>query len=292
MELIKKQKQKGYFIMAISNFIPTIWSENLYTQLDKQYIAVANCNREFEGDIRDKGSVVKICGVGNINISSYTKNTDMSSAQQLSDTVRELNIDQARYFNFQIDDIDRAQASPKLMSAAMKNAASALANDADNYVFSLYPKSSKAVVVNDPSPDNIIGYVIDAITNLRMQNVTDPNDIVIEVSPEVAALIIKAKINLATDGGETLETGCIGKIAGCKIFVSNNIVHIDSEESVKHCCFVRSKRAIAFAEQISEIEAYRPEKRFSDAVKGLHLYGADVVYPNEFLILSVNFNRK
>ena len=26
--------------MAITNFIPTIWSENLATSLDKQYIAV------------------------------------------------------------------------------------------------------------------------------------------------------------------------------------------------------------------------------------------------------------
>ena len=46
--------------MAINNFISTVWSENLYQALDKQYIAVANCNREFEGDIREKGNIVKI----------------------------------------------------------------------------------------------------------------------------------------------------------------------------------------------------------------------------------------
>ena len=38
--------------MAITNFIPTIWSENLLTSLDKQYIAVANCNRDYEGEIK------------------------------------------------------------------------------------------------------------------------------------------------------------------------------------------------------------------------------------------------
>ena len=31
--------------MAIQNFIPTVWSENLYEELDKQYVAVTNCNR-------------------------------------------------------------------------------------------------------------------------------------------------------------------------------------------------------------------------------------------------------
>ena len=46
--------------MAISNFIPTVWSENLYTQLDKKYIAVNHCNREFEGDIKEKGCTVNI----------------------------------------------------------------------------------------------------------------------------------------------------------------------------------------------------------------------------------------
>ena len=277
--------------MAITNFIPSVWSETLYSQLDRQYVAVANCNREFEGDIKSMGSVVKICGVGNINISSYTKNTDMSSAQQLSDTAKELRIDQAKYFNFQIDDVDRTQSNPKLMSAAMKNAANALANVADQYIFNLFEKSGGTVSVADPSSDNIIGYVIDAVTRLRMQNVNDPDDIVIEVSPEVAALILKAKIDLASDGGETLETGCIGRIAGSKIFVSSNITQIDGDEVIKHLCFVRSKRAIAFAEQLSEIEAYRPEKRFSDAVKGLHLYGAEVIYPSEFLLLTVHFPK-
>ena len=272
--------------MAISNFIPTIWSENLYTELDKKYIAVANCNRDFEGDIKNKGSVVKICGVGDISISDYTKNADMNEAQQLSDTVKELAIDQAKYFNFQIDDIDRAQSSPKLMGAAMKIAASALANEADKYVFGLYNKAEKTVNAGECSSEDIIKYFINAITVLRKNNVTDDNEIVIEISPAVAAIILNAKINLATNN-EMLETGCIGKIAGCKVFVSNNVTAVDEGDTEAFQCYVRTKRAIAFAEQLSEIEAYRPEKRFSDAVKGLHLYGAKVVYPKELVVVRV-----
>jgi hypothetical protein len=107
--------------MAITNFIPTIWSENLASSLDKQYIAVAHCNREYEGEIREKGSTVRICGLGDVTVSDYIKNIDMSTPETLSDNVRELLIDQAKYFNFQIDDIDRAQSSPRLMEAAMKN---------------------------------------------------------------------------------------------------------------------------------------------------------------------------
>ncbi len=273
--------------MAITNFIPTIWSENLYEELDKQYIAVANCNRDFEGDIKNKGSVVKICGVGAVNVSDYTKNTDMSEAQTLSDTVKELTVDQAKYFNFQIDDIDRAQSSPKLMTSAMKIAASALANEADKYIFNLYQKAGTTVSAGLIGSDEVIGYIIDAITALREKNVTEAHEIVVEVSPAVAALILKAKVNLAADGGEALETGCIGKVAGCKVFVSNNIVTEEDGEGKCYHCFVRTKRAIAFAEQLSEIEAYRPEKRFSDAVKGLHLYGAKVIYSSELVSLDI-----
>ena len=120
--------------MAITNFIPTIWSENLLSSLDKQYIGVAHCNRDYEGEIKNIGSTVKICGVGSIDIGDYTKDTDMSAPQTLSDTVVELNIDRAKYFNFQVDDIDRTQCSPKLLDAAMKNAASALAGEADKYI--------------------------------------------------------------------------------------------------------------------------------------------------------------
>lgn len=273
--------------MAISNFIPTIWSENLYTQLDKKYIAVSNCNREFEGEIREKGAVVNIIGVGEVNVFDYTKDTDMSAPQALSDNIRSLTINQAKAFNFQIDDIDRAQCSPKLMNEAMRVAASALANTADKYVYSLYSNAGTTITQAATTSSNILSILIDARTALYDKNVSDAGDIVIEVSPQVAALILKAKIDLACDNGETLETGCIGSIGGCKVYVSNNIVTA-TESSVKyHKCIARTRRAIAFAEQLSEISAYRPEKRFADAVKGLHLYGAKVVYPDEMVLLNL-----
>ncbi|MBQ9796353.1 MAG: P22 coat protein - protein 5 domain protein [Clostridia bacterium] len=273
--------------MAIKNFIPTVWSENLYQELDKKYIAVANCNREYEGEIRERGNTVRICGINDVIVSEYTKNANMSAPAALSDTVRDLVIDQAKYFNFQIDDIDRAQSSPKLMEAAMKNAANALANDADSYVFNLYSQAGKTLTSEAVTAENIVDLLIDARTTLFEGNVSDPGDIVIEVSPEIAGLILKAKVHLSTDNTDSLEAGCIGSIGGCKIFVSNNIVKVEGESGYTHKCFARTKRAIAFAEQLSEIDAYRPELRFADAVKGLHLYGAKVVYPNEMVLLNL-----
>lgn len=270
--------------MAITNFISTVWSENLLKQLDKKYIGVLNCNREYEGDIKSQGSIVKICGVGDVTVSSYQKNTDMNEPETLSDTATLLSINQAKYFNFQIDDVDRAQSNPKLMDEAMKNAAAALANEADAYIYSLYTEGSMIVEDDAPTAEKIVDHIIDLKTKMMKLNVMDPDDIVLEVSPDVAALILKAKIDLGTNNYDALETGLLGKIAGCKVYVSNNIC---VDEYNFHKCFFRTKRSVAFAEQISEVEAYRPEKRFADAVKGLHLYGARVVYPDELMILSL-----
>lgn len=48
-----------------------------------------------------------------------------------------------------------------------------------------------------------------------------------------------------------------------------------------------SNIATSYAEQISKVEAFRPEKRFADALKGLHLYGGKVTRPSALVIASV-----
>ena len=273
--------------MAITNFIPTIWSENLYNALDKKYIAVSHCTREYEGEIKNKGSVVKICGIGNIDVTDYTKDTDMANPQSLSDTVTELAIDQAKCFNFQIDDIDRTQCTPRLMDAAMKVAANSLANAADKYVFQVANSSTAFKTSCGSNPEEIIDTIINARQKLYENNVSDTNSVVLEVSPHVGGLLLKAKLLLASDNTDVLENGCIGKIAGCKVFITPNIVIDNSDKYPIHKCVMRTTRAIAFAEQLSEIDAYRPEKRFADAVKGLHIYGAKAVHPEEMAIISI-----
>ncbi|MBO4422089.1 MAG: hypothetical protein J5879_01515 [Clostridia bacterium] len=275
--------------MALNYFIPTVWSETLYRELDREYVAVKNCSRDYEGDIKNVGSTVKIVGVSPINVFDYTKNTDMSAPSELTDTERLLTINAAKAFNFAIDDIDRAQATPKLMKEAMRVAASALANEADKYVFNLYRNVTGAntITVTGLDSDGVIDMLLSVRQKLLEQNVPGNEDIILEVPPVVASLILKAKILNGTDNTETLDKGCIGTFLGFKIYVSNNVMY-ETVSSVKHYkCFARTKRAITFAEQINEIEAYRPELRFADAVKGLHLYGAKIVYPKELVLVDI-----
>jgi hypothetical protein len=46
--------------------------------------------------------------------------------------------------------------------------------------------------------------------------------------------------------------------------------------------------ATTLAEQINKVEAYRPPDSFSDAIKGLHLYGALVVRPEALVVCDVD----
>ena len=272
--------------MSITNFVPTIWSENLLSALDKQYVAVSHCNRDYEGEIKNKGAIVKICGVGEIAINNYTKNSDMSNPQPLNDTATELYIDRAKYFNFQIDDVDKTQCIPKYMDAAMKLAAKSLANEADKYVLSLVQEAG-TVVNCDMSSDDLLDSIIKAREILYENNVSDATDVVLEVSPKIATEIFKKKLSLSYCDPTTVDTGYLGSIVGCKIYVSNNIMQERDEisKTTQHRCIMRTTRAVTFAEQFSEITAYRPEKRFADAVKGLHLFGAKVIYPSEMINL-------
>jgi len=271
--------------MAITNFIPTVWSENLYKQLNKKYIAVSNCNREWEGDIKQCGDRVKICGFGAVSVFNYVKNSDMGTPSALSDVATELVIDQAKAFNFQIDDIDAAQAKPHLMDMAVRHAANALANVTDKYIYNMYDEVEEGqTIAADLETENIYDVILDAVAKINASAVC--NDLVLEITPKVASYLLKAKVDLSSNNSETLESGCIGSFAGCKVFVTSNVQALTSGDVTNHYCYLRSKRAIAYAEQLSEIEAYRPERRFADAIKGLHLFGAKIVYPSEIIVLK------
>lgn len=277
----------------LSNFIPTVWSETLCKSLDKKYIGIANCTREFEGEIKEKGSKVKICTLNDVYIDNYDKNLTIMGPTMLSGDETELVIERAKYFNFQLDDVDKVQVAPKLMEEAMRVAANGLANEADKYVYELQGAATNIITSEYVTPENILDTILQARTKLYENNVGPETEVVLEVSPAIAEIIFKAKLNLSTDNGELLQTGCIGSLAGFKVFVTNNIKKsTDTNKNTRYHCFARTKRAIAFAEQISKVEAYRPDDRFADAVKGLHLYGAKIICPKELVRLDLSIGEK
>ena len=75
---------------------------------------------------------------------------------------------------------------------------------------------------------------------------------------------------------EDLENGIIGAAAGMRIVVSNNL---PSAGAGRNYVIAGHSDGVTYAEQINSVEGYRQENAFSDAVKGLHLYGYKITRP-------------
>ena len=270
--------------MALNNFIPAIWSRALLENLrnDLVYGQPGVINRDYEGEIRGAGSSVKIHNLGAVTISDYTKNTDLSAPETLTDAETILSIDQSRSFNMQIDDVDQAQQVPKVMEGAMREAAYALANDLDSYLAGLHAGVGITTGFGDdttpivPSSTTAYEYLADAYTALDEANCPPQGRWVI-VPPWYHGLLRKDArfVSYGTDRNRaTLQNGVIGEAAGFNVLVSNNV---DNTAGAKYKVMFGHPSAWTLAMQIEKVEAYRPPLRFADAVKGLNVYGAKIV---------------
>lgn len=283
--------------MGLENFIPTIWGARLLYALQNNlvYAQPAVINRDYEGDIAQQGDTVKINGIGEITVFNYTKNTDMPAPQALSDADTVLRITEQKAFNFGIDDIDRAQQTPKVMDAAMTRAAYALRNTADQFVAAHYTDISAANYIgSDASRKSDIGTAGRAYEYLvDLGSILTDNQVPLEgrwtvVPPFFHGALLKddrfTRSFLGDVSRAALLNGQVGEAAGFNILVSQNVPSIDSTTGFK--VIAGSPIAWTYAEQVNKIEAYRPQLRFGDAVKGLHLYGARVTRSSALAVLD------
>jgi N4-gp56 family major capsid protein len=283
--------------MALNNFTPQVWSARLLANLNKRlvYGQPGVANRDYEGEIKDKGNTVKINAIGAVTVSTYTKGSDHATPEELDDAQTTLVITESKMFNFAIDDVDKAQQSPKAMDAAMGEAGYALANTADSFIAGKYTDAAAANLIGSTgSPKTDLAtlgrayeYLLQLKTKLDEANVPTENRWCI-VPPWFEELLLQDErfVSFGTmQNLENLKNGSIGKAAGFQIFLSNNVPNTASTE---YRIMAGYPGAISFAEQINKVEAFRPERRFADAMKGLHLYGAKVVRPAGLAVLTAN----
>ena len=280
---------------ALTNFIPQVWSAQLLLSLKNSLVYGQDgiINRNYEGEISSYGDTVKVNSIGKVTVGDYTKDTDMTAPETLGGKQTTLTINQSKYFNFQIDDIDKAQTNPKLMSQAMVESAYALRNVADAFIASTMvagvPKTNQ--LGDDTTPlvatsADAIDHLVDLGVILDENNVPEEGRWVV-VPPFYHALIEKSPKFQYTESGMSgvIRNGIAGKLAGFTVIKANTVPNTSGS---KYKILAGHGIATTYAEQINEVEAYRPEKRFADACKGLHLYGAKVVRPECLALLTVN----
>ncbi|MFF1321444.1 N4-gp56 family major capsid protein [Streptomyces chartreusis] len=273
--------------MAVSAFKPEVWNANLLVALEKSlvYAAPGVVNREYEGDIANYGDTVHITSLADPTVGTYTPHTDIT-IEDVDDSDLTLLIDQAKYFAFEVDDVEKRQAfnGGKILTEQARKAAYKLRDVADLYVAGLMAAGVDAgnLVAEQTisTPSDAYDLLVDLGVILDVDNVPSEGRWVV-VSPAFHGLLQKDTRFVGTGDAAAAATranGMVGDAAGFSIRKSNNHP-AGPGAGAGRLMIAGYNGAVTYAEQINKTEAARKEKGFADIVKGLHLYGAKVVRP-------------
>ena len=268
--------------MAIANFIPQVWSARLQENLKKALVFGSLCNRNYEGDIAQWGDTVHINTLNDITVKAYNPANEIDDPEQLSGTDTTLVIDHGAYYNFYINDADAAQARTDLMDAAMRNAAYRLAADAEKYILSVIEEGANFKVTTTLPADEdggLYSLLLQMKIMLDGENVPRFDRKLILPPAMESLLLMDTRFITGSAAAEgRLAEGAVARAAGFDIYISTDL----SNQMI-----AMIPDAVTFANQITKVDAYRPEKGFCDGVKGLCLSGAKVVLPSAVCIFTI-----
>jgi len=274
--------------MAITSFIPQVWSARLLEHLDNTLVARSFFNQDYVGEIRNYGDTVRINQISDPTITTYIPNQDMDSPEELSTVGQDLRIDQAESFNFQVDDVDAAQARSGLMDSAMQRSAFKLAEVEDTWLFGVLNSGVAPANVLPPVSVTNADMMFSVLVGLRqvlVKNNVPSNQRRVALPPEAISMLLQDDRFTATGSGQAenrLQAGLIGRAVGFEVYEVNTTPGGNT-------AIAGHPLAATFAGQIVQTEAFRMEKRFADGVKGLSVYGARVLVPGALASVVLNF---
>lgn len=270
--------------MAITNFIPELWSAQMLQVWFNESVLAALVNREYEG-IATRGNTVHISGVVAPTIKDYKAANRTTSADAISDTGVDLLIDQEKSFDFYVDDIDRAQAAGTLESYTTA-AGQGLTADSETFLGNLIVAGGTPATTTDIPTDGDKAF--DVVRDLRKQmnkaKVPSDNRILV-VNAEFEALLLGANSKLTSwnVAGDTngLRNATLGSLLSFRTVVTNYLPAVNAPQAVAF-----NTRCAAFVSQIDQTEGLRAQDKFADRVRGLHVYGGKVVRPEGVIVFN------
>lgn len=293
--------------MSILNFIPTLWAESMMREMDRAHRFVQDCTREYEGQLKNAGDKVVIPMMTTPDVKTIKvpakgagRLIEIEDPTELSDSAIEVTATEFTYYNFAVSDVDKVQSKYNLMDEAQRQEAERIANCHDKLVANLatgadavklYGAAQKVVAGTAGEGEVNVLYLLDlAAQRLYENDVPDSAEIIATVPPRFATLLKQRYIEQDTNNSNLLKNGGIGKYGNITIRVSNNVNNAGTASAPQDNIMIRTKDSIAFVEQLSEVEAYRPEKLIgADAVKGGSLYGAKIIRPKKLIVANITY---
>jgi hypothetical protein len=292
------------------SFIPALWSAKLNVKFYKATVFGEIANTNWEGEIKGMGDKITINNIPTLSINSYSAGTSLSYEVPTPSTLT-LNIDQGKYFAFQLNDVLAYQSQIKLMDTFSNDAAMQMKIAIDSKV--LYNTFSGAAAANkgatagaqsagynlgtDAAPitltaSNVLSTITSLSAVLDEQNIPE-TDRWLLIDPATRQLLMQSNLAQAQfmgDNQSILRNGRIGSIDRFTVYVSNNLPRgaatktwqsgdgtegnaNGSTEVKRRAIIAGHKSAISFASQMTKVETVRNPSDFGDFVRGLNVFG-------------------
>lgn len=287
----------------ITQFIPALWAARFLSHLDNALVWGMVANRNYEGEVAEAGDTVKIpTSTTAITVRDYTVDTDIAAPETVSGSTQDLVIDKQKYFNFYVDDIDRAQSRPSIMDDAMGRAAFNMANQVDDdlrgMVDSEYAAGRLVSAITEEvgaAGSALIKAFASAKRRLATSRVIMLGTPWAVIHPDTVNILEEyflvnppAGLFVPATAEQALRNGFVGNLLGFQLYTTNKVPAgtAQGSDSTRRIYLSAGTEAITLVDQIVSTEAYRPEKRFGEAVKGLNVYGIKVVRPEALFTIE------
>ena len=291
----------------INAFVPEIWSKKLGL-VEKSFSNFINnmCNRDYEGEIKNFGDVVRITTPDPDSIIIGTGViADTSSVHPKQKT---LTIDKARNFGFWFNDIEQKQSQIGLLEGHMNMAMQKMMDTInqevmqavfDNSDVETYGTSTTALTASASTIYNLV-------TNIKVkliskgvlnsegyytykgeQELTKSLSPVLTVSPFIYGMMLQSThlTHPTVAGDDILKSGQRKQIAGFEIVcdtILDKVTGVSTANDV-YAYIAGTKTGITFANQFDKIETLRDPQQFADIVRGIMLYGYTTVQPKSLI---------
>lgn len=281
------------------SFIPEIWSKKLIDKFYDATVLSAIANTDYEGEIREKGDMVKIRTIPSLVINNYVSGQTLVNQHPTSNIV-ELLIDKGKYWSTICDDVQKVQMDINAINLWAQDASEQMKITIDTDVlgniipdFSVDNVGATAGrlsnnidlgVTGTPlslTKVNMIDTIIDLGQVLDEQNVPEQGRFI--VMPFWATALLKKSdlrdASLTGDGTSVMRNGRVGMIDRFTIYNSNNLPHATEGAAQAYYIIAGTKTGLTFASQLTKTETLRAETTFGDIMRGLQVFGYKVVNP-------------
>lgn len=260
--------------MAVTNFIPAIWSAALLENFKQSQAIIPTLTREYEGEAR-VGNEVKITTIATPAVQDYSVSRTLT-IDDLNDTTQSLLINQEKAISFKVDDVDRVQAAGSFEPVTM-DAGRALAEDSESYVIAQMKANgtsagTAAIATASDAYDAVVA-IRKALTKAKVPS----SQRYLAVSPEFAALLLDeaSKLTSVDSAGSDseLRNGVLGRLLGFTVIEHPLLTHT----SDRPAAIGYHGPSVGYVNQIDKVEAGRMELAFADYVRVLNVYGTKVL---------------